>query len=151
MHTIYYSKFLDPENNVRTLQNKVQWDIRFYFARRGGEGIPKMTKSTFKLARDSDTNLTYIVKAEDEETKNHKEIDGSIITAFMPEIPNSKMCPVQSFLTYLYSLSPESEYLWQTPKFTEFPANPRVRHWYGPGPVGHNTLECFVKWLKTVH
>ena len=96
------------------------------------------------MQRDEATNMTYIVRAEDKETKNHKEVDGSIISGFMPEIPNSKMCPVQSFLTYLYSLSPDSNSLWQSPKFTEFPANPRIRHWYGLTPVGHNPLEVFV-------
>ena len=69
LHQIYYSKHLDPENNVRTLQNKVQWDIRFYFARRGGEGIATMKRSTFKLSCNPETNLTYIVKVQDEETK----------------------------------------------------------------------------------
>ena len=42
------------------------------------------------------SNVLYICKFVDEETKNHKETDGSIITRFMPEIPNCKMCPVQS-------------------------------------------------------
>ena len=99
LHQIYYSEHLDPELNVRSLQNKVQWDIRFYFARHGGEGIQQMTKKTFALKRDPDTNFCYIVKVVDEETKNHKETDKDIITGFMPEIPNCKMCPVQSFLT----------------------------------------------------
>ena len=54
------------------------------------------------------------------------------------------MCPVQSFLTYLYSLSKESNNLWQTPKFTEFPEDPKVRVYYGPGAVGHNTHEQFI-------
>ena len=124
LHQIYYSEHLDPELNVRSLQNKVQWDIQFYVACRGGEGVQQMTKKTFALKRDPDTNLCYIVKVVDEETKNHKETDKDIITGFMPEIPNCKMCPVQSFLTYLYSLSPECENLWQVPKFTNFPTNP---------------------------
>ena len=144
LNQIYYSTLLDPELNVRSLQNKVQWDIRFYFARRGGEGIQNMTKSTFALKKDPDTEFCYIAKVVDEETKNHKETDNDIITGFMPEIPNCKMCPVQSFLTYLYSLSPECENLWQVPKFTDFPANPRIRTYYGLTPTGHNTLEGFV-------
>ena len=103
-----------------------------------------MTKKTFALRKDPDTEFSYIAKVMDEETKNHKETDSEIITGFMPEIPYCKMCPVQSFLTYLYSLSPEVDHLWQTPKFTDFPANPRIRTYYGPTPVGHNTLDSFV-------
>ena len=52
--------------------------------------------------------------------------------------------PVQSYLTYLMSLSPQCKSLWQTPKFTEFPSNPRQRTYYGPIPTGHNTLDSFV-------
>ena len=103
-----------------------------------------MTKSTFALKKDPDTGVNYIAKVVDEETKNHKETDQDIITGFMPEIPNCKMCPVQSYLTYYMSLSPECDSLWQSPKFTDFPANPRIRTYYGPTPTGHNTLESFV-------
>ena len=121
------------------------WDIRFFFARRGGENIDSMTKNTFKLSTDPATNIKYIEKIADEETKNHKETDGQIITGFMPEMENNhKMCPVQSFLTYLYSLSKESDALWQSPKFTEYPEDPKVRVYYGPTPIGHDTHEKFV-------
>ena len=68
------------------------------------------------------------MKVEDEETKNHKETDAPIVSGFMPEIPNCKICPVQLFLTYLYSLSPNNDNLRQSPKFTEFPGNPYVCH-----------------------
>ena len=88
------------------------------------------------------------MKVEDEETKNHKETDAPIVSGFMPEIPNCKMCPVQSFLTYLYSLSPNNDNLRQSPKFTEFPGNPHVCHWYGPGAVGHNQLDTFVSRMS---
>ena len=72
---MYFSPLLDPELNVRSLQNKVQWDIRYYFARRGGEGIQFMTKKTFALKRDPDTRFSYIAKVVDKETKNHKETE----------------------------------------------------------------------------
>ena len=121
------------------------WDIHYYFARRGGENIPQMTKSTFKLSTDPLTGTKFIECPEDEETKNHKEVDGNIITAYMPELGHeNKLCPVTSYLTYLYSLSKESESLWQTPKFTCFPEDPRNRTYYGPLDVGHNTHEKFV-------
>ena len=37
-------QFLKPESNVRSLQAKVMWDICYYFARRGGENINKISK-----------------------------------------------------------------------------------------------------------
>ena len=121
------------------------WDIRFYFARRGGENIETMTKDTFKLATDSNTGGKYILKVQDEETKNHKEVDGHIITGFMPEMDKDHpLCPVTSYLTYIYSLSKENNNLWQVPKFTDFPEDPCECVYYGPGNVGHNTHENFV-------
>ena len=76
----------------------VQWDIRFYFARHGGEGIKYMTKVTFTLKKDPETGFSYVTKVIDEETKNYKETDQDVVTGFMPEIPDCEMCPVQSFL-----------------------------------------------------
>ena len=73
-----------------------------------------MTKNTFKLFTDVNTGSYYIKKVIDEETKNHKDAEQDITTAFMPGIPDNRMCPVQSYLTYFYSLSSDSEELWQT-------------------------------------
>ena len=157
LHEIYNSKFLDPESTVRTLQTKVMWDIHYYFARRGGENIDKMTKSTFKLSTDPTTSTKFIEKAEDEETKNHNKVDGDIATGFMPELPNDHcLCPMTSYLMYLYSLSKDSNSLWQTPKFTKFLEDPRQRTYYGLQDVGHNTHEKFVSkiakklWIRSI-
>ena len=66
----------------------------------------------------------------DEETKIHKEVDGEIVTGFMPELPNDhKLCPIQSFLTYSCSVSSEKDDLWQPLKITQFPEDPRNCVW----------------------
>ena len=143
---MYNSQLLDPEDSPKSLQNKVQMDLRYYFVRRGCENIYNWTKDTFKIVTDKDTNLTYIEKVQDEETKNHKEVDSDIITAYMPEISGSKMCPVMSFTTYVSSLSPQSKYLWQSARFNKFNYSEKV--WFGPGRVGQNTLDSFVTNLS---
>ena len=136
--------YINPDIDVRTLQRKVMFDIRYYFARRGTENMKDMRKDTFQLFRDETTGLNYIKKVRDEETKNHTDCDDDITTAFMPGIPNNKMCPVQSYLTYFYSLSKDSDDLWQTPRYAKFPEDPRIHTWYSPKPVGHNTHDSFV-------
>ena len=40
---IYSSKVLDPNLGPQQLQDKVQFDIRFYFVRRANENIDKFT------------------------------------------------------------------------------------------------------------
>ena len=117
---MYSHNLLDPDINPRTLQNKVQVDFRYYFVHRGCENIYNWTKDTFKVVTDDESGIVYVKKVEDKETKNHKETDNEIITAFMPEVRGSKLCPVMSFTTYLSALSTESNKLWQQARFQKF-------------------------------
>ena len=134
---MYHHDLLKPEKNSETLQNKVQMDLCYYFVRRGTENIYHWTKDTFKTITD-ESGIVYVKKVEDEETKNHKEIDSEIITAFMPEMRGSKYCPVMSFMTYVSALSSETKYLWQssntriftgTAKFDTDQAELAKTHW----------------------
>ena len=143
---MYTSKYLDPDRGPRELQNKVQFDIRYYFARRGGENIYDMTKETFKCVTDQDRGICYITRAQDEATKDHKESDNEIISGYMPELPGSKYCPVQSFLTYKISLSHSKNYLWQQANRKDFLENGKGT-WYGPVRVDHNPIDNFISQL----
>ena len=109
MNHIYTSRLLDPDFSPRTLQNKVQFDLRFYFARRGTENMYQMKKDYFKLVYDAEHDICYLELAVDEETKNHKEITNDLESIFMPEIKDSKYCIVTSFLTYEMSLNRDSD------------------------------------------
>ena len=48
---IYNSDILKLDTPVH-LQNKVQFDIRLYFTRRGSENMAQMTKDTFAIKKD---------------------------------------------------------------------------------------------------
>ena len=61
---------MDPEAGPTDLQNKVQFDIHYYFARRGGENIYEMTKNIFKVVQDANTRISYVTRAMDAETIN---------------------------------------------------------------------------------
>lgn len=130
------------------------WDIHYFFCRRGGENLDKMTKSTFELQYDVDTKMAYVKKVKDEMTKNHRENDSEIVTGFMPQLldPTTgrphKMCPVRSFENYIYHLHPELDSLWQQPKKSFIAANKRV--WYSKRPIGHNPIETFVQPQRNV-
>ena len=101
-----------------------------------------MLKDHFEVITDRESGLKYVMISKDEETKNHKETDSDIISGFMPQIPDSKYCPVSSFECYFDALSPKSNKLWQTPKFEEFPVD-GTRVFYH-GRMGHNKLDNFV-------
>ena len=69
---MYSSQYLDPDYDVRSLQRKVQWDIHYYFARRGAENIHGMLKDHFKVVKDQNSGKKYVMIARDEETKLDK-------------------------------------------------------------------------------
>ena len=109
LHLMYTSSFMDPDYNVRSLATKVQFDIRYYFTRRGKENMELMTKDWFSMMTNPKTGLKYIVKVVDEETKNHKDLDQEVTSAMMPEMPGNKMCPVKSYIKYFTALHLKSD------------------------------------------
>ena len=129
---------MDPNHSPESLQNKVQWDLRLFFARRANENIDKFTKSTFKLNVHANTGLKYITKAYDKQTKNHQIQHEDISTACMPEIPGNPLCPVKNFMTYLNHLSPLMEDLWQYPKEKNEIDDTNI--WYKNKKIGENPL-----------
>ena len=68
---IYNSPHLDPDHGPKELQNKVMFDVHYYMCHRGNENILDMTKDTFNLCYNQDTKIAYVMKVEDEMTKNH--------------------------------------------------------------------------------
>lgn len=116
---LYNSEELDPDLSPQSLQNKVQFDIRYYFCRRGGENIHDMTQDTFEVQYDVDSSMAFVKKVRDEETKNHKETNEVIVTGFMPQIidPETgrphRLCPVRSFENYIGHLNSKTNHLWQ--------------------------------------
>ena len=110
---------MNPLTSPQTLQNKVEFDIRFFFCRRVNENILKFQKDTSIIQLDPDTNLRYVTKQMDEMTKNHKENSTELVSGLMPELRGSPMCPVSSFEKYLNHLNPKSPSLWQKAKTWE--------------------------------
>ena len=43
-----------------------------------------MSKSTFTVKTDGEIGLKYVIKTEDELTKNHRETDKELISGVMP-------------------------------------------------------------------
>ena len=150
--TIYNSPQLDPDKGPQELQNKVQFDIRFYMMRRGAENIEKMTKNTFQLHSDQETGIAFVKKVEDEQTKNHSETNSKIITGYMPQMldPTTgrphKLCPVRSYENYLWQLNPDNDMLWQNVLKRPTQEHPNI--YFGKGHLGHNTLDKFMRRLS---
>ena len=141
-----HHKLMDPDGGRISLQNKVQFDIRFHFCHRGHENMHLMQRSMFTIKTDYKTNTEYICKIEDEATKIHRETDQPIQTNYMMENKGDKYCPVCSFKMYMSHLEPSNPFLWQTPN--NKPKNPNSPIWYTKGHLGKNTLGAFMRELS---
>ena len=66
---LYLHPLLDPDKDNISLQNKVMFNIHFYFCHRGTENMYTMTRNTFQLNFDKETHITYLEKVCNEMTK----------------------------------------------------------------------------------
>ena len=133
---MYTSMYLYPTTPVG-LQNKVQFDIRLYFCRRGMENIAGMTKITFEVKTNHKSGLKFVTKAKDELTKYHRGNDKEKTSGIMPENPGSEYCPVLSVEKYISKLHPSCDKLWKRSHddFDESDAT-----WYCNVLLGERTL-----------
>ena len=112
-----------------------------------------MTKQTFKIGYDSETQMEYIYKAQDELTKNHRETDNPIVTGFMPAIltPSGNphpSCPVTSFKLYIDHLNDKLNWLWQTPNPAAYERGDHI--WFKNCRIGENTIGSFMSTLSSL-
>ena len=139
---MYNHRYMDPSVDNFSLQRKVQFDIRFFFARRGSENMDKMRKTDFELTFDQRSETWFVKKVRDELTKNHRDRE-QIITGFMPENRDDPLCPVASFKKYIEHLNPENPYLWQKAlESGNLKSDKNV--WYSKHHIGRNTLGKFM-------
>ena len=126
------------------LFNKVQYDIRYYFGRRGAENMHLMTKQSFVINKDPDTGRQFITKR-DELTKNHRWNDAEAYGGFMPETFTPD-CPVASFKKFVSKLDTDQNRFWCYPKDS---FHPEAECWFTKKPVGINTLKQFLPRLSS--
>ena len=146
---------MDPDISMHSVQRKVQYDIRLYFACYGCENMNKMKKDDFKLTFDTKTEPWFVIKVHDELTTNHKGIEDPEVV-LMPEHRDNKMCPVHSFKMYLDHLNPENPYLRKKALKKPNKFNPSV--WYSNIYIGKNTfarlipeISCSLSKMYTNH
>ena len=138
---------MDPDACNCQMQNKVMFDLRFYFCRRGNEMYMHGPSQLFDLKFETDTAITYLQKVIDKMTKNHKETDAEVQTGFMHQMLDTngqphKYCPICSFENYVGHLNPNVKNLWQTPINKLSDLSKQV--WYMPEGMGHNPIEKFM-------
>ncbi|KAK3088834.1 hypothetical protein FSP39_024307 [Pinctada imbricata] len=144
MQILYNSVHLTPNTPTGLLQ-KVQFDVRLYFFRRGSENMHSMMKDTFMVKTDPNTRLKYVCKDIDELSKNHRESDKERTGGYMPQILGDEKCPVLSFERYVQLLNKNCDRLWQRPRDTFSSSD---ESWYCNAPIGEKTLAMFMTNLS---
>ena len=143
---MYSGCHLSPDLTPKSLFNKVQFDIRFYFYQQGSEGFQNMTKDTFYVATDPATKRRCVYKRDEKSKKKLKEILNKNNIQCMPEMPGNPHCPVASFEKYVSKLDPECNSLWQRQRSTLWLSD---GVWYSKA-VGLNALSTFMSELSKV-
>ena len=139
---MYTHRYMNPDVDNFSLQRKVQFDIRFFFTRRGSENMHKMRKNDFQLSFDQRTESWFVKKIHDELTKNHCSRE-QIVTGYMPENRDDPLCPVASFKKYQDHLNVDNPYLWQKALENGCLKNDK-NIWYSKQHIGRNTLAKFM-------
>ena len=141
--------YASPAFNVCTpagLQNKVFFEVRLYFCRRGQENLRELRKDTSGFGVDS-TGARYVFQKRDELTKNRRENSEPEEGGLMFERKDDPtcMCPVQSMEMYMSRLNPHCEAFFQRPKKQVCES---VSVWYDNQVVGINMLAGKMKALS---
>ena len=66
---MYNHPYMDPDVDHKSLQRKVEFDIHFFFCRRGSENVEDVQVSDFKIGFNMKTETWYVQKIKDELTK----------------------------------------------------------------------------------
>ena len=138
---MYNHDYMNPYKGAEHLQRKVQFDLRFYFCRRGCDNMEKMQKDHFETKFNTETEEWFVIKKKDELTKNHRDME-NMVSGIMPENKTDPLCPVKSFREYLSHLNPDCKMMWQYPLERLDPKNPQI--WYSKQYMGRNPLSKFM-------
>lgn len=140
LQKLYDSAVFD-QNSPSGLQDKVWFELMLFICRRGRENLRDLKKDHFVIETD-ENGRQYVTQAVDELTKKSRE-DSSSSRADAGRMyeTGDAHCPVSSFRKYLSKLSPDSEFLFQTPK-SSVPSSSSTEDspWLKKSPMGKNTL-----------
>jgi hypothetical protein len=137
----FYTSGVLANNNPKSLQRKVFFEVSLHFGRRGREGWRCMTRNSFSIKKDPQ-GLEYVTMAYEEHDKNHQDDEEKFQCMFAR--PDDDLCPVYSFKLLLSKLNPNCEALLQRPL-----QNYQERDiWYSNAPLGVNTIANLMKEIS---
>lgn len=115
---LYNSEYMDPNSSPLHLQNKVQFDIRYYFCCRGGENIHDMTKDTFQVEYNAEMGIAYVKKWKMKKQRTIKKQMKQLwqdlcLKYWILKQENHTSCVQWGALKIMSTLNPKTNHLWQ--------------------------------------
>ena len=129
-------------DSPRSLADKVQFDIRFYFCHRGCENMHAMTKDAYEVCVDGERN-EFGRQARENWIKSAMKVIVKVIPDLCHPIP--ELCPVAAFKNYVSRLNLSCDSLWQRP--LDRVASAQVV-WCCNHPICVSTLATFMRRLS---
>ena len=121
LNKLYHSVVFDTESPIG-LQNKVWFEVMFFFCRRGQENLRDLTRDSFAVQVDASGRL-YVFQVKDELTKNRRENNEAEEGGYMFEKIGDLLSPLTSFEKYVSKfekyvskLNPQCDAFFQRPK-----------------------------------
>ena len=142
----YFPKAAGDDLNTEVLLHKIFFDIMYYTGRRGKEGLRSLDKNSFVVKSGGD-GMEFIEITFNEKTKKNQgdtlsvaanalHNDHHVITS----IPNSNLCPIDTFKCYVDLLHPENQAFFQKPN--------KSKTGFTKELLGKNTLGDMMKTIS---
>ena len=117
----YLCKAVGDELNTVILMHKVFFDVMYYTGRRAKRGLRSLTKNSFAVKTAPDGKEFIEITFNERTKKNQGDSMSSKTNALhnnhhiITAIPDSNMCPIESYKCYISLLNPEQNAFFQHP------------------------------------
>ena len=136
--------FSQCKHTPKCLQDKVLFDILFFFGRRGREGLRNFKTDSFVFQKDG-SEREYATLSYNEFDKNHADlsVESEETDKRMYAQPGDDNCPVASLKVYISHLNDKNAAFFQRPN-NSFAKSPNPSRWYDNMPLGKGSLGQFM-------
>ena len=142
----YFPKAAADKIDTEVLLHKIFFDIMYYTGRRGKEGLRNLNKESFIVKTAPDGKQFIEITFNEKSKKNQGDSLSSAANALhndhhvITSIPNSPLCPVDSFNKYINLLNAQNKAFFQKPN--------NAHTAYTKEVIGKNTLGDMMKIIS---
>ena len=139
----YFPQAVADTVNTEILLHKVFFDIMYYTGRRGKEGLRDLSKTSFEVKTSANKKEFIEITFNEKTKKNQGDTMSAAANALhndhhiITSIPDSQLCPVESFKRYVDLLHPKLPAFFQKPN--------KFKTGFNREAIGKNMLGSLMK------